>query len=161
MAAATMVSLPPPPTTMTAILPLIALALAPPRTRIIGWQGGGHAVTHLNNCGHGRHHWCHFVSTRGTTAPRMTAAVTDEAVTPISTARKRWDTTIGVEQQKQKQKQKHNQKLKQNQQQWQQRHCLYACRQLCPCCRHCCLCMSRGSSSGSMGVAVAAAEAEQ
>jgi hypothetical protein len=33
-----------------------------------------------------------FVSTRGTTVPRKTAMATDEAVTPISTARKRWDT---------------------------------------------------------------------
>jgi hypothetical protein len=34
-----------------------------------------------------------FISTHGTTVPRKTAAVTDEAVTPISTAGKRWDTT--------------------------------------------------------------------
>jgi hypothetical protein len=34
-----------------------------------------------------------FVSTHGTTAPRKTAAATYEAVTPISTAGKRWDTT--------------------------------------------------------------------
>jgi hypothetical protein len=34
-----------------------------------------------------------FVSTHGTTAPRKTAAVTDKAVMPISTAGKRWDTT--------------------------------------------------------------------
>jgi hypothetical protein len=34
-----------------------------------------------------------FVSTHGTTAPRTMAAATDKAVTPISMARKRWDTT--------------------------------------------------------------------
>ncbi len=34
-----------------------------------------------------------FVSTHGMTAPRKTAAATDEAVTPISMAGKRWDTT--------------------------------------------------------------------
>jgi hypothetical protein len=34
-----------------------------------------------------------FVSTHGTTAPRKTAAVTDEAIMLISTARNRWDTT--------------------------------------------------------------------
>ncbi len=34
-----------------------------------------------------------FVSTHGTTAPRTTTAATDKAITPISTVRKRWDTT--------------------------------------------------------------------
>jgi hypothetical protein len=34
-----------------------------------------------------------FVSTHGMTAPRKTAAATGEAVTPISMAGKRWDTT--------------------------------------------------------------------
>jgi hypothetical protein len=53
MAVATMVSLPSPPTTMTAILSLIPLALALPWTRI-GWRGGGHAVTRLIHCCHGR-----------------------------------------------------------------------------------------------------------
>jgi hypothetical protein len=33
-----------------------------------------------------------FVSTCGMMAPRMMAAVTDEAITPIYMARKRWDT---------------------------------------------------------------------
>jgi hypothetical protein len=33
-----------------------------------------------------------FVSTRGMTAPRIMAMATDKAVTPIPTARKRWDT---------------------------------------------------------------------
>jgi hypothetical protein len=51
MAAATMVSLPPPPTTMTAILALIALALALPWTRI-GQQGGGRAMMCLICCCH-------------------------------------------------------------------------------------------------------------
>ncbi len=46
MAAATMVSLPPTPTMTTAILTLIALALALPWTRI-GRRGGGRAVMHL------------------------------------------------------------------------------------------------------------------
>jgi hypothetical protein len=34
-----------------------------------------------------------FVSTRGTMAPRSMAAATDEAITPISAAMKRWNTT--------------------------------------------------------------------
>jgi hypothetical protein len=34
-----------------------------------------------------------LVFTRGTMAPRTVAAVTDEAVAPITAARKRWDTT--------------------------------------------------------------------
>jgi hypothetical protein len=47
------------PTTTTAILALIALALALPQTRI-GRPGGGHAVTHLIRRCHGRRHWCHL-----------------------------------------------------------------------------------------------------
>jgi hypothetical protein len=35
-----------------------------------------------------------FVFTHQTTVPRTTAAVTDEAITLISAARKRWETTI-------------------------------------------------------------------
>ncbi len=46
MAAAVMASLPPPPMTMTAILALIALALALPWTRI-GRRGGGRAMMYL------------------------------------------------------------------------------------------------------------------
>jgi hypothetical protein len=61
---------------------------------------------------------------------------------------------------KTEQKQKLKQKQKQKQQQWWQRHRLYACRQLHPCCRRYCLCISRGSSGGSMGVVLAAAAAE-
>jgi hypothetical protein len=57
MAAATMASLLTPPTTMTAILPLIALAL--PWTRIGRW-GGGHAVMRLIRRCHSRRHWCHL-----------------------------------------------------------------------------------------------------
>ncbi len=53
--------------------------------------------------------------------------------------------------------QKQNQKQKQIQQQWWQGHHLCPCRQLRPCSCHCCLCVSRGSSGGSTGVAVAAA----
>jgi hypothetical protein len=34
-----------------------------------------------------------FVSTHKTMVPRKMAVVTDKAVTPISTAGKRWDTT--------------------------------------------------------------------
>ncbi len=34
-----------------------------------------------------------FVFTHGTMAPRMTAVATDEAVMPMSMARKRWDIT--------------------------------------------------------------------
>jgi hypothetical protein len=34
-----------------------------------------------------------FVSTHGTAAPKKMAVVTDKAITPISTAGKRWDTT--------------------------------------------------------------------
>jgi hypothetical protein len=70
---------------------------------------------------------------------------------------------IGMEQQKQKHKQKpkpkktHTQKQKQNKLQWRQRHRLCTCRQLRPRSHRCCFCMSRGSSGGSMGVAVAAA----
>jgi hypothetical protein len=44
---------------MTAILALIALALALPWTRI-GWQGGGRALIHLICCCHGHCHWCHL-----------------------------------------------------------------------------------------------------
>ncbi len=88
MAATTMVSLPTPFTTTTTILALITLAF--PQTRI-GWRGGGRAGTRvvatIAVVG------AIFVSTHGTTAPRKMAAVTDEAVTPISTAGKRWDTT--------------------------------------------------------------------
>jgi hypothetical protein len=57
MAAAMMVSLPPPPTTMTAILALIALTLALPWTSI-GRQGGGHVVMHLICCRHAKP-WLH------------------------------------------------------------------------------------------------------
>jgi hypothetical protein len=53
MAAAMMASLPPPPMTMTAILTLIALALALPWTRI-GRRGGGPIVMRLIPCCIGR-----------------------------------------------------------------------------------------------------------
>jgi hypothetical protein len=66
MAVATMASLSMLPTTTTTILALITLAV--PRTRIRRWDGGR-------------------------TMTRKMAAATDEAVTPISTVRKRWDTT--------------------------------------------------------------------
>ncbi len=57
MAVAMMASLPMPPTTMTAILAHIALAL--PRRRI-GRQGGGHAMMQLMCCCHGCCCWCHL-----------------------------------------------------------------------------------------------------
>ncbi len=57
MALGTMVSLPMPPTTMTAILPLIALAL--PRTRI-GMRGRGRTVMCLIHRCHGHCRWCHL-----------------------------------------------------------------------------------------------------
>jgi hypothetical protein len=38
-----------------------------------------------------------FVSTRRTTAPRMMAVMTDKALTAMSVARKRWDTTAPSE----------------------------------------------------------------
>jgi hypothetical protein len=57
MAAATMASLPMPPTTTTAILALIALAL--PWTRI-GRRGGGRADTRLICRRQGCCHWCHL-----------------------------------------------------------------------------------------------------
>jgi hypothetical protein len=74
-----------------------------------------------------------------------------EGIVPISMAGKRWDTTTPLAWSIKKKNKK-----KQKQQQWRQRHRLCACSQLRPCCRHCCLCVSRGSSSGGSSVAVAA-----
>jgi hypothetical protein len=51
MAVATMASSPPPPMMTTAILALIALALALPWTRIRR-RGGGRAMNHLIHCCH-------------------------------------------------------------------------------------------------------------
>jgi hypothetical protein len=59
MAVAAMASLPPDFTTMSAILAVIALALALSWTRI-GRRGGGRALTHLICCCHGCYHWCHL-----------------------------------------------------------------------------------------------------
>jgi hypothetical protein len=65
-----------------------------------------------------------------------------------------------MEQQK-KNKNKTKTKTKTKTTMWWQHHRLCTCRQLCLCCRYCCLCVSRGSSGSSTGVAVAAATVEQ
>jgi hypothetical protein len=161
-----MASLPPPPTMTTATLTLIALALALPHTRI-GRRGGGRAMRHLICCRHGcclwRHNCLHLWDDGakgdgcGNRQDRHANIRGREEVGHHN--------PIGVEQQKQKPNQKQYQKQKQNQQQnqqqWRRRHCLCACRQLRLCCRHCCLCLRRGSSGGCTGVAVAAAAAER
>jgi hypothetical protein len=156
MAAATMASLPPPPTTMTATLDLITLAL--PWTRI-GQRGGGRTMTRLICCHHGHCCWCHLClhlldngakdNGRGDRRGHHANIRSHKEVEHHN--------PIGVEQQKQKQKQTQKQKQKQKQQQCRQCHRLCTCRQLCPCSRRCCLSISRGSSGGSRGVLVAAA----
>ncbi len=84
MAAAPIAYLPMPPMITTAILALIALALPWMRIRR---QGRGLVVVTIIIVG------AIFVSTHGTMAPRKTAVATDEALTPIFTAGKGWDTT--------------------------------------------------------------------
>jgi hypothetical protein len=80
MAAATMASLPPPPTTMTAIIAPIALAFALPWTRM-GRQGGGCAMMHLIRCHHANP-WLHVPLALGymelvvTTMSAMSAVMT-------------------------------------------------------------------------------------
>ncbi len=149
-----MTSLPPAIMTMTAIPTLIALALAFSRTRI-GRQGGGRAVTCHICCHHSCHHWRHLCPHSRDDGAKNGGRGDRRGHSPNIHG---WEEVghhdpIGVEQQKQKQKQ--------NQQKWQQRHCLYACRQLRPCCHRCCLCVSRSSRDNSTGVAMAAAAAEQ
>jgi hypothetical protein len=90
MAAAMMASLPTPPTTMTAILALIALAL--PQTRIER-QGGGRAAMHLIRRCHGCRHWCHLSLHSRDDGAKEDGRRTDEAVMPISTVGKRLDTS--------------------------------------------------------------------
>jgi hypothetical protein len=151
-----MVSLPPAITTMTPILALIALALALSRTRI-GQRGGGCTVTHLICRCHGCRHWRHLCLHSRDDGAKDDGCGNRRGRNPNIHGQEGvgHHYPIGVEQQKQKQKQKqkhkHKHKHKQNQQQWWQRHRLYACRQLCPCCHHCYLCISRGSRGGSNG----------
>jgi hypothetical protein len=80
MAAAIMASLPPSHMTTTAILALIALALALPLTRI-GWQGGGRTVMCLICRGHANP-WLHvpfaleYMERVVTTMSEMSAVMT-------------------------------------------------------------------------------------
>jgi hypothetical protein len=171
MAAATMASLPPPPMTTTTTLALITLtlALALPRTRI-GRQGGGSAMAHLICCCNGHHCWYHLClhfqedsakdNGRRDRQGRHTNIQGREEVghhDPIGAKQQQKNKKKNKKKTKKKQKPKPKQKQKQKQKQWQQRHRLCTCRQLRTCYLHCCLCVSRGSSGGSMGVAVAAA----
>jgi hypothetical protein len=152
--AATLASLPPPPTTMATTLTLTALALTLPWTRI-GQRGGGRAVMHLIHRRHGhriRLYLCLHLRDDGA-KDDCHADRRGRHADIRSREEVEHRNAIGMEQQKQKQKQTQTQ----NQLQWRQCHHLCACRQLCPCSRRCCLCVSRGSSGGSTRVVVAAA----
>jgi hypothetical protein len=107
MAVATMASLPPDITTMTAILAVIALTLALSQTKIGQW-GGGRAVRHLICHCHGCRHWCHLCLHSQDNSAKDNNHGDRQGHNPDIHGREEvgYHDPIGVEQQKQKQKQK-------------------------------------------------------
>ncbi len=117
MALATMTSLPPAITTITAILARIALTLALSWTRI-RQQGGGRAVTHLICHCHGHRCWRHLCLHSWDNGAKDNGRSNRQGCNPNIHGQEEvgHHDPIGVEQQQQQK----------NQQQWRQRHCLYA-----------------------------------
>ncbi len=117
-----MASLSPPPTTMTTILTLIALALALPQTRIRR-RGGGRVVTHLIQCCHGCCCWRHLCHQPGDNGAKDDSRGNRQGRNANIHGREEvgHHDPISMEQQKQKQKPKLKLKLKQKQKQKQKR----------------------------------------